>query len=121
MKIKLLAIASALSIFFCGPLIAEEITAGTTCSDVVRMSGFDKDPITMKVNRVKPDVVNEARGSLISLCESAKNLGANGGTKQMIMSVIAPQMMKLSKEQQYIHSYTAMNGWEIGAMQEAGK
>lgn len=116
-------IAAAILAFFCGSAAARAeaesytFTPKTTCEQVLQLSGFDSNTTTLTVIKVKPSAVKEARDNLKGLCEAAKSLGASGGTDQMIMSVIAPDMMKLPPEQARIHAFTAMPGWKIGELQ----
>ena len=121
-------ITAAILAFFCGSAAATTATTTTssteytftpqtTCEQVLQLSGFDTSATTLTVIKVKPSAVKEARDNLKGLCEAAKSLGASGGTDQMIMSVIAPDMMKLPPEQARIHAFTAMSGWKIGELQ----
>lgn len=114
-------ITAAILAFFCGSATAATesytFTPKTTCEQVMQLSGFDSNETTLTVIKVKPSAVREARDNLKGLCEAAKSFGANGGTDQMIMSVIAPDMMKLPPEQARIHAFTAMSGWKIGELQ----
>lgn len=114
-------ITAAILVFFCGSAAAATesytFTPQTTCEQVLQLSGFDSNETTLAVIKVKPSAVKEARDNLKGLCEAAKSLGVNGGTDQMIMSVIAPDMMKLPPEQARIHAFAAMSGWKIGELQ----
>ena len=116
-------ITAAILAFFCGSAAANTVTESytftpkTTCEKVLQLSGFDSNETTLTVIKVKPSAVTEARDNLKGLCEAAKSFGASGGTDQMIMSVIAQDMMKLPPEQASIHAFTAMSGWKIGELQ----
>lgn len=118
-------ITAAILAFFCGSAAAAiesyTFTPQTTCEQVLQLSGFDSNETTLTVIKVKPSAVLEARSELVGLCEAAKSFSANGGTDQMIMSVIAPDMMKLPPEQARIHAFTAMSGWKIGELQRSEK
>lgn len=118
-------ITAAILAFFCGSAVAATesytFTPQTTCEKVLQLSGFDSNATTLTVIKVKPSAVLEARSELVGLCEAAKSFGASGGNDQMIMSVIAPDMMKLPPEQARIHAFTAMSGWKIGELQRVEK
>lgn len=114
-------ITAAILAFFCGSAVAATesytFTPQTTCEKVLQLSGFDSNKTTLTVINGKPSEVKDVRDNLKGLCEAAKSFSATGGSKQEIMSVIAPDMMKLPPEQARIHAFTAMSGWKIGELQ----
>lgn len=98
-----------------------EYTSSTTCEQVLQLSGFDTSKATLTLASERPDVVADARKSLVSMCEAAKGAGKAGATQEEVMVVIATSAQQLPEEQAKIQIFTGISGWKIGELERNGK
>lgn len=85
-----------------------------TCQDVWVSNPQSKSEMFLTIAKTNPEVTDAVRDSLLNVCESAKQVGALGGSEADVMRMINTSSRNLPEEGRLSMAFMGIGGWQIG-------
>lgn len=89
-------------------------TEARTCQDVWASNPQSKSKGFLLVAKTNPEITDAVRDSSISVCESAKKVGALGGSESDVMRRVNASARNLPEEGRLSMVFMGIGGWQIG-------
>lgn len=85
-----------------------------TCEDVWDANPQSKSEMFLTIAKTNPEITDSVRESSISVCESAEEIGALGGSDKDVLRMVSAASRKLPDEGRISMAFMAIEGWGIG-------
>lgn len=85
-----------------------------TCRDVWDSNPQSKSKGFLLVAKTNPEITDAVRNASIDVCESAKKVGALGGSEADVLQIINSSARNLPDEGRLSMAFMGVGGWQIG-------